>query len=411
MKEKSLIKSSLIYTFVNLFNKAIPFLLLPVLTNYLSPEEYGKITLFTLYIGLLTPFIGLNVHGAIARVYFQEDIDFKKYLSTSHSLILLSTLVSIIILTFIILTTNLLKDISIVYIFAGVIATYCNYITQLLLTVWQVNDKPIKYGLIQILKTIINFGSSITLIVIFSFGTDGRIIGILLGSFAAVGIAYRVLVKDYKLSVSVNKYYLVDMIKFGVPLIPHLLGLYIIGSIDKIFLTTFEGTEAMGIYSVAYQIALILFVFTDSFNIAWNPYLYGKLNSKNFHEINRNILLYILFLSILAIILSCFTPFIYNLFINNQYHDGIKYVIILNFAFVLNGIYKIFVSFIYYFKKTYIISNITIITSIFNLIVAYFLIKYFGTIGAPIAMLLSYALQMMSVFIAVKKYMKMIKEC
>ena len=410
MKEKNLIKSSLIYTIVNLLNKAIPFLLLPVLTHYLSPKEYGQITLFTLYIGMLTPFIGLNVHGAIARVYFQKDIDFKDYLSTSHTLILLSTLISCTVLLFITLVTNILKDISMFYIFAGVIATFCNYMTQLLLTVLQVKDNPVKYGAIQILKTVINFGSSIILIVIFSYGTDGRIIGIILGSFAAVSIAYRVLIKEYNLTISINKDYLFDMIKFGVPLIPHLLGLYIIGSIDKIFLTTFEGPEAMGVYSVAYQIALILFVFTDSFNIAWNPYLYEKLNSKNFKEINRNILFYTIFLSILAFILSSVTPIIYNLFINNQYHDGTKYVIILNIAFVLNGIYKVFVSYIYYFKKTYIISNITIITSIFNLIAAYFLIKYFGTYGAPSAMILSYSMQLTFVLFAVRKYMKLIKE-
>ena len=43
---RGLVGNAAIYTLANVTNSAIPFLLLPVLTRVLSPEEYGLVTIF-----------------------------------------------------------------------------------------------------------------------------------------------------------------------------------------------------------------------------------------------------------------------------------------------------------------------------------------------------------------------------
>jgi len=44
--KSSILKNIGLYTILNLINSGIPFLLLPILTNKLSKEEYGTIDLF-----------------------------------------------------------------------------------------------------------------------------------------------------------------------------------------------------------------------------------------------------------------------------------------------------------------------------------------------------------------------------
>lgn len=410
MAQGNLLKSSMIYTLVNLLNKGIPFLLLPILTFYLSPGEYGIVTLFTLYLGLLTPFIGFNIHGAIARVYFQKDINFSEYISTAHLVVLLSTVLSTVIVINIYFLTSILDEINLVYILAGILAAFGNYITQLLLTIWQVTNHPIKYGLIQIFKTIINFSVSILLVVVINYGSDGRILGIVIGSLAALIFSYRHLIKYYEFKIIFNKKYLIDMLYFGIPLIPHLMSLYLVSSIDKIFIAETINENAMGIYAVAYQIALILFVLSESFNVAWNPYLYKKLSTKDYKGVLKNIFIYISILSVIGLLLALITPLIYNIFINEQYISGMKYVYILIVAFIINGIYKILASFIFFIKKTYIISIISIITAVFNIVIVYYLINVYGVIGAPIAMLITYTISLVLIIIVIFKNIKMIKE-
>ena len=63
----------------------------------------------------------------------------------------------------------------------------------------------------------------------------------------------------------------------GVPLIPHALGASIIVFSDKIVITNLINIEANGIYSVAFQVALIIGLIQNSFNQAWVPWFYNSL--------------------------------------------------------------------------------------------------------------------------------------
>ncbi len=79
---KSFINDSAIYVFVNILNKAIPFLLLPVIVRLLSREDFGKYSLFLTIEGLLIPIVTLNLSSGLSKHYFLANIDLKKYLST-----------------------------------------------------------------------------------------------------------------------------------------------------------------------------------------------------------------------------------------------------------------------------------------------------------------------------------------
>jgi O-antigen/teichoic acid export membrane protein len=57
---KKFLKSIGSYTLVNIINKGIPFLLLPILTNYLSKEDYGVITNIESLIVISVALIGVN---------------------------------------------------------------------------------------------------------------------------------------------------------------------------------------------------------------------------------------------------------------------------------------------------------------------------------------------------------------
>ena len=46
----SLLKDSVVYVFTDGVNKSIPFLLLPVISYYISPAEYGMITNYNLIV-------------------------------------------------------------------------------------------------------------------------------------------------------------------------------------------------------------------------------------------------------------------------------------------------------------------------------------------------------------------------
>ncbi len=57
------------YSAANIINSAVPFLLLPILTRYLAPEEYGVLSLIQMMFTLALPFVLMNVHGLFTIEY------------------------------------------------------------------------------------------------------------------------------------------------------------------------------------------------------------------------------------------------------------------------------------------------------------------------------------------------------
>ena len=66
------IKQISLYTFVGLFGAAINFFVMPVLSHYLSPADYGLLSLFNTYITILVPLVSLSAYNLLNVDYFKE---------------------------------------------------------------------------------------------------------------------------------------------------------------------------------------------------------------------------------------------------------------------------------------------------------------------------------------------------
>lgn len=66
-----LFRNSFVYTGSNIIRNAIPFLLLPVLTHYLTPTDYGVVATFEVLLAIAIVFVSLSMHGAVAVNFFQ----------------------------------------------------------------------------------------------------------------------------------------------------------------------------------------------------------------------------------------------------------------------------------------------------------------------------------------------------
>ena len=70
-----LVQRAGIYTVSNLAARALPFLLLPVLTRYLTPADYGIVAMFLFSAMVLEPFLTLNLPGALTVKFFDKGFD------------------------------------------------------------------------------------------------------------------------------------------------------------------------------------------------------------------------------------------------------------------------------------------------------------------------------------------------
>lgn len=388
--DSSLLRSSSIYVFGSMLSRSIPFLMLPVLTRYLSPEDYGLVATFTVIIGVTTPFVGINATGAIIRNYYDLDREeLSRYIGNCFLLLILSfVVVSFIFLLFQNSISSLTKFVSPFLLIIPVVALG-NFLSQTALSMWRVRDKPFSYSLFNIFFLAVNFSISIACVVLLSMNWQGRAVGILASNILFGAVALILLYRSGYVSFSINKSYIRDAVKFGVPLIPHMLGVWSILMVNRIFLNNMVGIHTTGLFAVGAAFASIIYLLQSAFHQAWIPWLYERLKSNDHREKIQIVkITYIYFIVIIssALGLSAVAPWATTLLFGEKFTGSSVFVLWLCLGYAANGMYKMMVGYVLFEKKTHLVAIITVFSGLLSLLFNYFLIKENGAIGAAQAM-------------------------
>lgn len=396
----SLFRNAGVYTIANVVNSSIPFLLLPILTRYLSPIEYGYISMFLVLVGFFNPLTGLSIHGAICRQYYERDsIDFPKYVTNCLGILLISSCIIGVVLFWFSKQISVITLFSESWLWVLPIFSSSQFIVLVVLVLWQVQRKTISYATFMITQTLTNVGISLWLVVGMRMGWQGRIEGQLAAIviFAVLGLC--ILYRNGWLKFSIDSSYIKNALKFGVPLVPHALGGWVFTMMDKLFIANIVGIADAGIYAVGYQIGMIISVVESSCNQAWVPWLYEKLKSGEEQikiKIVRFTYAYFAGILSLAFLLSLIGPKVINVFIGEKFSESGQIIIWIAIGFALNGMYKMVANYIFYSQKTYMLTGITFFSAIVNIMLNYVLIRANGIVGAAQAATLTYLLFFLS---------------
>ncbi|MFC6806267.1 oligosaccharide flippase family protein [Methylophaga thalassica] len=66
------IKNTSIYLGASLISKGAPFILLPFLTEYLPPEEFGILAIFLVLNSMMNAFVGMSMHANVTKNFFSK---------------------------------------------------------------------------------------------------------------------------------------------------------------------------------------------------------------------------------------------------------------------------------------------------------------------------------------------------
>lgn len=382
----SLFQSAGIYTLTRAINSAIPFFLMPVLTRYLTPTDYGIVAMFGVLLSFVAPFTGLSIHGAIARQYYDcDEVHMPLYVSNCLLILLSSTLIAGVIFYLLAEPISRIASFPMQWMWAVIIVSAAQFINQINLTLWQVQVKPIPYGIYQIAQTIVNLGFTLWFVIRLGMDWQGRIQAqvIAFGAFAVFGLF--LLYHNGWIRFKVDKDYIKNALTFGVPLIPHALSGTIKTMVDRVMITSMVSVASTGLYSVGFQIGMIIGILEDSFNRAYVPWLYERLKRNQYSEkimIVKLTYAYFVVIICLALALGATAPWFLSFFVGPQFAGSGQFVLWIAVGFAFDGMYKMVVNYIFYMRKTYILSWITFSTAILGTIINYFAIKYLGAIGA-----------------------------
>ncbi len=377
-----------------ILNASIPFILLPILTRVLTPADYGVVAMFFLAQGVFAAFSGLSVQGAIAVRYFQlASSELANYIGACIRILLISTTaLALLILAFGDWLVKL-TGVPLVWLTVAVIISGCQFLINIQLALWQVTGKAIKYGFFQVSQTFFNMTISLLLVLYWEMAWKGRVLGhsVVVIFFGALSLL--LLYKGSLLSFSRDwRIHAINAMKFGVPLIPHVIGGLLIIAADRLIIVRLLDLTQAGIYMVALQIGQCIGLITDCFNKAYAPWLINNLSKSNeFFRIKvvRFTYLYFFIVSILAAGLGILSQLLLQYFVGKSFQEAGDLVLYTAFGFAFGGCYFMVTNYIFFENKTKFLALVTLVSGLVNIPLMFILVSNNGIIGAGQAFMLT----------------------
>jgi len=412
LKSNTFLAGSAVYLFSNILNAAIPFALLPVLTRYLTPEEYGEVAMFQTLLGALMAFIGLSLHGAAGRKFYDGNLgekDLREFIGSCLQILAITTAITIAVLFILQNQFSQWLGLDQRWILLAAAVTTGNVISQIRLGQWQVRKKAKSYGALQVSKSLLNVVLSLALVVLFLQGSDGRIVaqGVAVVIFAL--LALWLLKRDNLLTFIVwRPDYIKEALKFGVPLIPHVGGMFLLTTVDRFVINSELGLAQAGIYMVAVQFGMALSLVFDAINKAYVPWLFERLKRDSDSE-KRQIVRYTYAWYVLILAgagLSFIVgPWLIVFVAGDQYSQAGDVIGWLVLGQVFNGMYLMVTNYIFYSKRTGLLSAASLFSGLVNLGLLAVLVKQLGVVGAAYAFAISMGLRLLLTwFVAQKRH-------
>ena len=388
MSENSYKKAGTFYFIGNIFNKGISFLTVPVFTRILSTADYGIVTTYNSWIGILSMIVGFALHMSVrmAAVDYKDKLD-----DFMSSIILFVTLTSFSITAVVAGGIKLLHiDANIVLVIICMLQAYASATIEDYSNYLMMKYEYKARTALMILPNLISVVLSVYMIkyVLESDLYMGRIIPTAVVTIFFGLVTVCITLKKGKFRI--NKEYIKYAMAISAPLILHGIALNILSQSDRIMITSLAGAAQTGIYSLIYNFSMIATVITTTLEGIWVPWFINKLKMNSRDEINVIAKDYINLMTYAMAALILVAPEVVKILANESYWEGISIIPPVVLANYVIFAYSLYVNIEHYYKKTPYITVNTIIAAASNIVLNFIFIPKYGYVAAAYTTLASY---------------------
>ena len=392
----TLSKSSAIYGIGAIFVNLLGLALIPILTNYFNPSEFGKIELIFLLINFLISIMGFGMEQTQSYFYYNNKLKFSKNDLISNILNFKLIWSFIILFIFIFCSSiislfifNQQEDLKI-FITVFLIAFFMSFSYQLLL-IYRLDFNPIKYVLYTIIESLIRIFTILIFLLYFQKGIQEYFYSFLFSYL----ILFLILLYEFRNFIKINFQYNIikKLVKYAIPLLPLTFLWFIISITDRIYINYFLNLTILGLYSIAAKFVLGVNFLIDIFHKSWWPIIMKGINDDFliYNSLFNKVLKFYFCISILILsLLNLTSETIFYIFTGEEYHQAYELFNILILQPFFFGLFYITSIGMWKDNKNLFILYSVIIISIINFILNYYFIPIFGAKGAAYSTVFSF---------------------
>jgi O-antigen/teichoic acid export membrane protein/glycosyltransferase involved in cell wall biosynthesis len=392
---------SVIYGLGGLVQRILAVFLVPLYTHYLHPSDYGHVaTLLALTI-VLTIILRAGIQTAFFRFWFDDDDE------ESHLRVLRTSFWY----TMGAATFGLVAGLALaVPISEGIFGTpdLANLVRAAFVSLWaamnyeqltwvfRVEQRPVAFVCASLANIAITVAGTLLLVVVLEKGA----VGVIAGNFSGTLIVYLALLgyRREQLGLQFDRRLFREMNRFGLPLVPSALFLWMTNFSDRFFLIKLSTAAETGLYSLGVNVASAMVLLLTAFRTAWPAFAYSIRDETEARRTYAYVLTYLVFVSSwLAVALGLGGPWIVRLISTDPYAEASRVVPLLAFAAVAFAVYIVVSIGIGRIKRTQFMWAITLSGALVNLVLNLTLIPLYGMMGAAIATLAAFVVMALAI--------------
>lgn len=386
---------------------------IPIITHLFSPEEYGNYVLVITTIYVLSALATAWLGASITR--FLSAYKLKNSLEEFYSIVVKLSFLSIIIISFIFLSTLFFAQNNIschlcVLLKVGFWVFIVSSISNVLINIFRAKRQVVQYSFFMVWRSMAGLGFGIALVMVFHYGVEG----LLWGSFLCITLALPLLwrgaignpvFKKGRICSSMSS----EIVKYGVPVMIVNLATWILSLSDRYILGFFRGSWEVGVYSASYAISeRSIFLVASLFLVASPPIAFNIWERQGIdrsREFVRNITRYYLLVGFpIAVGLSILARPVLEVLVPPAYYQGWKIIPIVVFGAFLVGIEHRFAIGLNYHKRTDLLMYCVLGSSLVNIGLNFLFIPRYGYMAAALTTFASYAFLLLVVVFISRRY-------
>lgn len=406
-----MLKQSVAYLGSSLINKSVPFLLLPVLTRYMTPAEFGIIVLFQLTLTFYQAALGLCLNVHVARAKYSLSLEnFRDYLSAMFFVLSVMLVLGVFLSFIAYLVFGDFLGFGARWLFMLPVIACMSMSNMIYMTLLRAENQVLKYASWEFLATILNMGLSLLLVVGLRQGWEGRALGIAVPLFV-VGISVvPILWRQRLIGPGLVRSDVLEIVQISGPLIPHAIAAVIISMSDRYFIGQLMGASAVGVYSVAIQFGMVLMLVSDAFAKAWQPFFFqhmAKDTEADRLKIVRYTIAYVSGMGLFSLLYGAAVYALFPWLVGKDFQSARELVFPAVLIYLPYTAYQMAFLYLVLLKKTGVLAFTTVASAILAIALNYLLIGAVGMVGGAISLFLAYLLNFMLVFAISQKHLKM----
>jgi len=384
-----------VYAGATALSKATGFVMIPIYTRLLTRSEYGLLELLTRSAEVASIVLALGIGSAVLRFYFDSprESDRRSVVSSGLLLTLLVSAAATGVLALFARQISVLVLGTPVYerfIVLLLVTNLCDLAAIVPMAFLRAQQQSVVYSAITVSRLVLGLGLNIYFVVVLKMGVLGVLYSGLIGS----GIMAVVVVAlcFYRVGVRVSLSTLRPMVRYSAPLVPATLAMFIVHNADRFFLEHYGGLDQVGVYALAYRLAMLLPVLVlEPFGLAFVPLFYAAAKRPDAAALYSRALTYLTAATTwFALAVSILGRDLLRFVAAPEYLEAYRPLPFVIFAFVFLGMQAVFEIGIHLRKRTVLRLAIVGGTAVLTLILCRILVPSMGILGAGLATFFSF---------------------